>query len=74
MYCDTDFLIYIRPRDEPQLIEKGENLGDMTSELRPLETKSEFVSVVPNTYAYRVLDTVTGDGRTVSKVRGINVN
>ena len=35
IYCDTDSVIYIQPRDGPQLIETGNLLGDMTSELRP---------------------------------------
>ena len=35
IYFDTDSFIYIRPRDEPGLIETGDKLGDMTSELRP---------------------------------------
>ena len=45
----------------------------MSSELRPSETISEFVSGGPNNYAYWVL---TGDSRekTVCKVRGIILN
>jgi len=35
IYCDTDFMIYIQRKDEPNLIETGDKLGDMTSELRP---------------------------------------
>jgi len=35
IYCDTDSAIYIKPRDEPELIVNGEKLGDITSELRP---------------------------------------
>ena len=31
IYCDTDSVIYIQPRDEPGLIETGEKFGDMTS-------------------------------------------
>jgi len=27
MYCDTDYVIYIKPRDEPQMIETGTNWG-----------------------------------------------
>jgi len=34
IYCDTDSVIYIQPKDEPNLIETGDKLGDMTSELR----------------------------------------
>jgi len=36
MYCDPDSVIYIRPKgDGPQLIDKGDKLGHITSELRP---------------------------------------
>jgi len=34
IYCDTDSVIYIQPRAEPGLIETGDKLCDMTSELR----------------------------------------
>jgi len=40
IYCDTDWVIYIQPRDEPQLIETGDKLGDIISEFRPSETIS----------------------------------
>ena len=33
-YCDTDSVIYIQPKDEPNLIVTGDKLGDMTFELR----------------------------------------
>jgi len=66
-YCNTDSLIYIQPRDGPELFETGDKLGDMTYELRPSQTISGFVSGGPKNYAYRVLDTVTGDGLTVCK-------
>jgi len=40
IYCHTDSMIYIQPRDRPQLIEYGNKFGDITSELRPSETIS----------------------------------
>jgi len=48
----------------------GDKLGDMTSELRPSETISEFVIDGPKNYEIRVLN---GDGREKNrcKVRGI---
>jgi len=46
----------------------------MTSELRPSGTISEFMSRGPTNYVRRVLDTVTGNGGTVCKFRGINLN
>jgi len=74
IYCDTDSVIYIQPRDEPGLIETGDKLGDMTSELRTTDYIFEFVSVGPKNYAYTVIDTVTGRATTVCKVRGITLN
>jgi len=74
IYCDTDSVIYIQPRGETQLIETGDKLGDMTSELGPSQTINEFVSGGPKNYAYRVLGSVTGDSQTVCKVRDINLN
>ena len=44
LHCDTDSVIYIQPKDVPQLVETGNILGDMTSELKPYETINEFVS------------------------------
>jgi len=61
IYCDTDSAIYIQPRDEPQLIETGDKLGEMTSELRPTQIIFEFVCGGAKNYAYRMLDTVIGD-------------
>jgi len=75
IYCDTDSVIYVQPRDEPALIEMGDKLGDMTSELRPSEFISEFVSGGPKNYAYRVMTGGTGEEeKTVCKVRGITLN
>jgi len=33
IYTDTDAVIHIQPRNEPSLIETGDNIGQMTSEL-----------------------------------------
>ena len=39
----TDSVIYTQLKDVPQLVETGNNLGDMTCELIPYETITEFV-------------------------------
>jgi hypothetical protein len=62
-------VIYIQKESEPQLVACGDNLGDMTNELRPGEYIEEFVSGGPNNYAYRVVR-----GNTVCKIRGISLN
>jgi hypothetical protein len=46
----------------------------MTSELKPGEYISEFVSGGPKNYAYKMCNTVTGVESTVYKVRGITLN
>jgi len=68
-------VIYVQPRDESALIETGDNLVDMISELRLSEFISEFVSGGPKNYAYRVMTGGTGvEEKTVCKVRGITLN
>jgi hypothetical protein len=34
LYCDTDSVVFIQPDDQPALIETGDCLGAMTSELK----------------------------------------
>jgi len=55
IYFDTDYVIYIQPKDEPNLIETGDKLGDMTSHLRPTDYVSEFVSGETKNSAYTVI-------------------
>ena len=73
-YCETDSVIYIQPKDEPNLIETRDKVVDMTSELQTAEYISEFVSGGPKNYTHKVIDTVTGRTTTVCKVRGITLN
>jgi len=52
MYCDTNFFLYIQPEGEgTQLIDTGFKLWERNSELRHLESVSEFVSGVAKNYA-----------------------
>jgi len=37
IYCDTVSVVYVQPREGPALDETGDNLGAMTSELKPSE-------------------------------------
>ena len=74
LYCDTDSVVYIQPRDGPALVEIGDCLGAMTSELKPNEIISEFVSGGPKNYAYKTFKYVTEVEKTVYKVRGITLN
>jgi len=74
LYCDTDSVIFVQPRDETALVQTGDCLGAMTSELKPGEFICEFVSGGPKNYAYKSINSVTGEEKTVCKVRGITLN
>ena len=43
LYCDTDSVVYIQTRGEPGLVETGNCLGAMTSELKSGHHICEFV-------------------------------
>jgi len=73
IYCDTDPVTYVQPKDEPSLNVTGDKLGDMTSELSPSESISEFVSGGPMNYAYKIV-TEGKKEKTLCKVRGITIN
>jgi len=47
LYCETDSVIFVQKADEPLLIEYGDALGDMTSELKANEYISESISGGP---------------------------
>jgi hypothetical protein len=64
----------VQNTDEPPLIECGDALGDMTSELKENEYISEFVSGGPKNYAYKQCNAVTGEVKRVCKVRGVTLN
>ena len=46
----------------------------MSSELKPGQIMSEFVSGGPKNYAYKVVDTATDEIKTICKVRGMTLN
>jgi len=74
LYCDTDSVIFVQPRGDAALIQTGDCLGAMTSELKPGEFIFEFVCGGPKNYAYKSINSVTGEEKTVCKVRGITLN
>jgi len=47
LYCDTDNVIFIQLRDDAALVQTGDRLGAMTSELNPGEFICKFVSGGP---------------------------
>jgi len=74
IYWDTDSVVYGQPRDVPAVVETGNNLGTMTSELKTSEIMEEFVSGGPINYAYKTVHAATGERKTVCKIRGITLN
>ena len=47
MYCDTDSVVFIQPKDGAALVEIRDCLVAMTSELKPEDIISEFLSGGP---------------------------
>ena len=74
IYCDTDSVMFIQSRGEIQLVETGDKLGDMTSELKILVIMSEFVSGRTKNCAYTIIDSRNSQTKTVCKIRGIILN
>ena len=60
LYCDTDSVIFVEPRDDATLVQTDDCLGAMTSELKPEEFICEFVSGGPKTYAYKSMKFLDG--------------
>jgi len=65
--------VHVQHRDGPALVEIGDNLEAITSELRPSEFIEEFVSGGPKNYAYKIVHTAKGERKTVCKIRGITL-
>jgi hypothetical protein len=55
-------------------VETGDNLGEMTSELKPNENISKVVCAGPKNYAYRTVNPMTGASKTVCKVSRTTLN
>ena len=49
IYCDTDSVLFVQPRDERAHVETGDSLGATTSELKPSEIIEKFVTGGPKT-------------------------
>ena len=76
LYFDTDSLIYTVRRGEAA-IPTGNNLGDMTNELKdfnPGAYITEFVSAGPKNYGYKVYDPILKNESTFVKIRGFTLN
>jgi len=53
--------MFVQPRDEPALVETGDNLGAINSGLKRSQFIEEYVSGVPKNYAYKIDDSATGE-------------
>ena len=53
VYCDTDSVIFERSPNESENLKTGKFMGDLTSELKPGEYITHFVSGGPKVYAYK---------------------
>jgi hypothetical protein len=75
LYCDTDSFLYIQEESEPRLVECGNNLGDMTNELKPGEYTDELVSGGPKNYAYKIYNKdVRSENLTLAGLRGVHLS
>ena len=74
LYCDTDSVIFVQPRGDAALVQTCDCLGAMTSELKPGEFICDFVCGCPKNSAYKLINSVTGEEKTVCNVRGITLN
>ncbi len=63
-------VFYIQKSNEPLLNEFGDNLGDMTNDLRPREYIDEFVSGGPKNYAYKVVNSTINKTKTIISSAG----
>jgi hypothetical protein len=64
LYIAIQTVIFIQ-LDQPALIETGECLGSITSELKPGIHTAEFVCGGPKNYAYKTVNPATGERETV---------
>jgi len=73
LYCDTDSIIYIQRRDEPDLLPTGNYLGELTREIKKGWEMRIFYGAGPKNYAYQVEELTTGKIEHVYKIRGITL-
>jgi hypothetical protein len=74
LYCDNDSVIYVQPKDQQPLVETGDRLGAMTSELAQNDQIIEWACAGSKNYAYKSAYSVTGVNKTTRKIRGLTLN
>jgi hypothetical protein len=73
LYCVTDIILFVQLRDEPPVVVTGEKLGGMTSGLTPPKLLRNMLAE-PKNYAYKLVDIVMGERKTVFKLGGLTLN
>ena len=71
-YFDTDSVIYIAYTGMT-LLKTGSQLGELTREIKQDEEVKQAVFLGPKNYAYTIRNKVTGEERTIVKVKGITL-
>ena len=69
LYFDTDSVIFVEDKNEPNPVQLGDYLGDLTNELKPGNHIDTFIGAGPKNYAFR-----ESDGSETCKVRGFTLN
>ena len=69
LYFDTDSVIFVEKKNDPNPIAIGDFLGQLTDELPSGHHISTFIGAGPKNYAYKV-----SNGDEVLKVRGFTLN
>jgi hypothetical protein len=72
--CDTDSVMYVQSKDRQPLVQTGDRLGAMTSEIAKNEKIIEWACAGPKNYVFKFVDSVTGASKTTCKVRGLTLN
>jgi hypothetical protein len=75
LYCDTDSIMYVQKRTEPDLLHIGNYLGDLTDEIDPGWEIRAFIGLGPKNYTYKEKEVGKENSfRTICKIRGITLN
>jgi hypothetical protein len=75
LYCDTDSVMYVQKRSEPDLLHIGNYLGELTDEIEPGWEICTFIGLGPKNYCYKEKEIAKENSfRTTCKIRGITLN
>ena len=69
LYFDTDSVIFVQNKDQEDILQTGDLLGELTDELPSNAYIKTFLSTGPKSYSYKLTN-----GESISKVKGITLN